>query len=87
MTRKSEHTRTKAVEDLQNAGIEVIYDDRSVRAGVSFADADAFGIPLRIIVSPKNETGRCRGCISHDKILENTDSAGKCNGREIKQYL
>ena len=29
----------KLYEDLQNAGIEVIYDDRSVRAGVMFADA------------------------------------------------
>ena len=43
----------KLYEDLQNAGIEVIYDDRSVRAGVMFADADLLGIPLRIIVSPK----------------------------------
>lgn len=39
---------------MQNAGIEVIYDDRTVSAGVMFADADLLGIPLRVIVSPRN---------------------------------
>ena len=34
-------------------GIEVIWDDRSVSAGVMFADADLFGVPVRVIVSPK----------------------------------
>lgn len=54
----------KLYEDLQNAGIEVIYDDRSVRAGVMFADADLLGIPLRIIVSPKNmKQGVVEDCI------------------------
>lgn len=44
----------KLYEDLQNAGIEVIYDDRNVRAGVMFSDADLIGVPLRIVVSPRN---------------------------------
>lgn len=38
---------------LQNAGVEVLYDDRAVRPGVMFADADLYGIPLRAVVSPK----------------------------------
>lgn len=38
---------------LQNAGIEVLYDDRDIRAGEKFADADLIGIPLRLVVSPK----------------------------------
>ncbi len=29
-------------ENLQNAGVEVIYDDRSVSAGNKFSDADLF---------------------------------------------
>lgn len=41
-------------EQLQNAGVEVIYDDRKVRAGAMFADADLLGIPVRITVGPKN---------------------------------
>ena len=37
---------------LQEKGVEVIYDDRSVSAGVMFSDADLLGVPLRVIVSP-----------------------------------
>lgn len=47
----------KASEDLYNhltkAGIEVLYDDRDVRPGEKFADADLMGIPYRIVVSEK----------------------------------
>lgn len=41
-------------EKLQDAGVEVIYDDRKVSAGVMFADADLLGVPVRINVGPKN---------------------------------
>ena len=44
---------------LTEAGLEVLYDDRSVSAGVMFSDADLFGLPVRVIVSPRNvEAGR-----------------------------
>ena len=39
---------------LEDAGVEVIYDDRNVSAGIMFSDADLLGIPLRVIVSPRN---------------------------------
>ena len=35
---------------LIEAGIEVLYDDRSERAGVKFNDADLLGIPIRLTV-------------------------------------
>jgi len=38
---------------LQKAGVEVIYDDRSERAGVKFADMDLIGVPWHIVVGPK----------------------------------
>ncbi len=38
---------------LQDAGIEVIYDDRNVRAGAMFADADLLGVPVRVTIGPK----------------------------------
>ncbi|MCR5271837.1 MAG: proline--tRNA ligase [Lachnospiraceae bacterium] len=38
---------------LQKAGVEVIYDDRDVRAGAMFADADLLGVPVRVVVGPK----------------------------------
>lgn len=73
-------------EDLQNAGIEVIYDDRSVRAGVMFADADLLGIPLRIIVSPKNMKQGVVEVASRDKTLK-TQIPLENVMEEIKQYL
>jgi len=39
---------------LQNAGIEVLYDDRDERAGVKFNDADLIGVPLRLTVSKRS---------------------------------
>lgn len=40
--------------DLQNKGIEVLYDDREeARAGEKFADADLIGIPYRLVISEK----------------------------------
>lgn len=41
-------------ETLQNKGIEVIYDDRKARPGAMFADADLLGVPVRVVVSPRN---------------------------------
>ena len=41
-------------ENLQNAGVEVIYDDRSVSAGNKFSVADLLGVPVRVVVSPRN---------------------------------
>ena len=76
----------KLYEDLQNAGIEVIYDDRSVRAGVMFADADLLGIPLRIIVSPKTMKQGVVEVASRDKTLK-TQIPLENVMEEIKQYL
>lgn len=40
-------------QQLQAAGVEVIYDDRSETAGVKFSDADLIGAPVRLTVSAK----------------------------------
>ncbi|WP_082234163.1 proline--tRNA ligase [Halobacillus massiliensis] len=40
-------------EQLLDAGVEVLYDDRKERAGVKFADSDLFGIPLRVTVGKR----------------------------------
>ena len=39
--------------NLQEAGIEVLYDDREIRPGVMFADADLLGIPHQIVVGER----------------------------------
>ncbi|OYV27900.1 MAG: prolyl-tRNA synthetase [Parcubacteria group bacterium 20-58-5] len=36
--------------DLVQAGVEVLYDDRDLRAGEKFAESDLLGIPMRIVV-------------------------------------
>ena len=42
-------------EELKNKRIEVIYDDREgIRVGQMFADADLLGVPIRMIISPRN---------------------------------
>lgn len=42
-------------EKLKGSRVEVIYDDREgVRAGEMFADADLLGVPIRVVVSPRN---------------------------------
>lgn len=50
----------KLYEELQAAGIEVLYDDRDERPGTKFADSELMGIPHRVTVS--------------DRLLENGDS-------------
>jgi prolyl-tRNA synthetase len=39
--------------ELEAAGIEVLFDDRTDSPGVKFNDADLLGIPIRITVSPR----------------------------------
>ena len=46
-------------DELQRAGVEVLYDDRNVSAGVMFSDADLLGIPIRLIASPRNRKEDC----------------------------
>lgn len=40
-------------EELQKAGVAVIYDDRDERPGAKFADAELMGIPYRVTVSDR----------------------------------
>ncbi|MGA2341701.1 MAG: proline--tRNA ligase [Steroidobacteraceae bacterium] len=40
-------------EELREAGIEVLLDDRDARPGVKFADAELIGIPHRIVIGDR----------------------------------
>ena len=40
-------------QQLTDAGVEVIIDDRAERAGVKFRDAELTGIPLRVTVGKR----------------------------------
>lgn len=56
-------------EELLKKGVEVIYDDRTVRAGVMFSDADLLGVPLRVVVSPRNLKQSQLEVVSRDKTF------------------
>lgn len=45
-------------QDLQQAGIEVLLDDRNERAGVKFKDADLIGIPYRLVTGRAIKSGK-----------------------------
>lgn len=47
----------KLYEQLRNAGVEVVLDDRDERAGVKFKDADLIGFPIRITAGKKAAEG------------------------------
>lgn len=40
-------------ETLQQAGVEVLYDDRTDSAGVKFGSADLIGLPYQVVVGPR----------------------------------
>lgn len=40
---------------LKEKGVEVLYDDRDLRAGEKFADSDLIGLPYRVVVSRKTK--------------------------------
>ena len=46
-------TAESIYQELQEEGIEVIFDDRDDSPGVKFNDADLLGIPLRLTLSPR----------------------------------
>lgn len=60
----------KLYDELQKEHIEVIYDDRNVRPGVMFSDADLLGVPIRLIVSPRNMKEAVVELSSRDKTVQ-----------------
>jgi prolyl-tRNA synthetase len=58
----------KLYQDLQAAGIEVLFDDRDESPGVKFNDADLIGIPLRLTVGGRSlQQGGVEAKLRHEK--------------------
>lgn len=51
---KVSETSEELESKLEQAGVEVLYDDRDESAGIKLADADMIGVPWRVIISPKS---------------------------------
>lgn len=69
---RSDDEAVKAVADqlyqsLMDDGVEVIYDDRAVRPGNMFSDADLLGVPIRVIISPRNLADQVIEIVTRDK--------------------
>jgi prolyl-tRNA synthetase len=47
-------TGEKIYQQLLDKGIEVLLDDRDLRGGIKFKDADLLGIPVRVTVGSKS---------------------------------
>lgn len=47
-------TAEKVYAELKAAGVEVLIDDRDLRGGVKFKDADLIGIPIRVTVGKRS---------------------------------
>lgn len=60
-------------QELKDRRIEVIYDDREgIRGGQMFADADLLGVPIRVIVSPRNLQNNKVEIATRDKSIQMT---------------
>ena len=71
--------------ELQKKHIEVIYDDRNVRPGVMFSDADLLGVPIRLVVSPRNMKESVVELSTRDKSVQ--DKVALDNAVETVQNL
>ncbi len=57
----------EVVAELEGLGLDLLYDDRDLRPGSMFADADLLAAPIRVIVSPKNLDQGQVEIVSRDK--------------------
>jgi prolyl-tRNA synthetase len=66
--RGGEDTAGALYSQLQQAGFEVLFDDRDESPGVKFNDADLIGLPLRITISKRSlESGGAEVKLRHEK--------------------
>ena len=71
---------------LEARGIEVLYDDRPVSAGFMFSDADLFGVPVRVVVSPKGLKNGTIEVSARDKSMQEKVPAAEA-ADFIDQYV
>ena len=70
-------------QDLIEAGIEVLFDDRQESPGIKFNDADLVGLPIRIVVSPRNVSNN----VIELKMRMETDSSMVERGNIVREIL
>ena len=58
LSEKAKDFADEVYKTLSSQGVEVLYDDRDLRAGEKFADSDLIGIPVRVVIGDKSITSR-----------------------------
>ena len=72
----------KIYQELENAGIDVLLDDRDERPGVKFNDADLVGMPIRVTIGAKS--------LKENKVevkLRSSDDIEKVDLQSIVDYI
>lgn len=77
---------TELYRELTEAGIDVLWDDRDLRAGEKFADSDLLGIPLRIVVSEKTLAAGKFECVHRASGLP-AGRQGRTEHKSISELL
>lgn len=72
----------KLYENLTGSGVEVLYDDRDLRPGQKFADADLLGVPYRVVVSAKT-----RAAGTYEFKARQSDQPEQINENELLKRL
>jgi prolyl-tRNA synthetase len=83
-------TADKIYAELTKLGVEVIYDDRNISAGVMFSDADLLGVPLRMIVSPRSLERGAVELVARDKSFSkdvSPDDAAKAARDTVREMI
>ncbi|MEK7143035.1 MAG: proline--tRNA ligase [Patescibacteria group bacterium] len=64
----------KIYQELTKSGVEVLYDDREISAGIKFAEADLLGIPIRVVISEKTlKEGKVEMKLRNEKAAKLVD--------------
>jgi prolyl-tRNA synthetase len=88
-SKKSAEVRSSAdalYATLTAAGVEVLYDDREVRPGVMFADADLLGIPHQVVIGDK---GLAKGVLEYRqrKPADSSPDSMEIGLNDIESYI
>ena len=76
----------KLYKSLMDEGYEVLFDDRTVSAGFMFSDADLFGSPVRIVISPKTLDRGVVEIVTRDKTIKE-DVPLECAMQRTKEIV
>jgi len=77
-------------EDLRGLGVEVLYDDRPMRPGPKFVDADLIGIPLRVAVGKRSlAEGKAELKWRHSEQVDRVpvDAAAALTAERVRAHL